>query len=112
MPSAAQSMTTTTALTERIEALMQELAAIPDPTAQTAAEELVSALLEMYGQGLAQMLTLIASSNATGSALIDALAQDELVDALLLLHGLHPLSLEEQSRRYSESYNHNYKHMV
>lgn len=96
MPSAAQSTTTTTALTERIEALMQELAALPDPTAQTAAEELVSALLEMYGQGLAQMLTLIASSNATGSALIDALAQDELVDALLLLHGLHPLSLEER----------------
>src|SRR5690349_15730538 len=96
MPSVAQSTTTATALADRIEALMQQLAAIPDPTAQTAAEELVRALLEMYGQGLAQRLTLIASSDATGSALISALAQDELVGALLLLHGLHPLSLEER----------------
>jgi Fe-S cluster biogenesis protein NfuA len=96
MPSAAQSTTTATALTDRIEALMQQLATIPDPTAQNAAEELVSALLELYGQGLAHMLTLIANSDAASSALIDVLAQDELVGALLLLHGLHPLSLEER----------------
>src|SRR2546429_466079 len=39
----------------RIETLVQEVAAFPDPRARATAEELVQALLTMYGEGLARL---------------------------------------------------------
>ena len=64
---------------------------------QNTARELVQALLDLHGTGLERTLELIDQSGAPGQAIIDTLIQDELVsDALLMLHGLHPLSLNER----------------
>jgi Fe-S cluster biogenesis protein NfuA len=78
----------------RIEALIQEIAEFPDPHARATTEELVQALVDLYGEGLARMLELIARSAAQGSALIEEVARDDLVGSLLLLHGLHPVAIE------------------
>ncbi len=78
----------------RIETLVQEVAAFPDPRARATAEELVQALLEMYGEGLARLLEITAETEASGLALIDTFASDELLSSLFLLHGLHPLDIE------------------
>jgi Fe-S cluster biogenesis protein NfuA len=78
----------------RIEALIQEIAEFPDPRARATTEELVQALVDMYGEGLARMLEMIAQSEAPGSALIAEFAHDDLVGSLLLLHGLHPVAIE------------------
>ena len=79
---------------ERIETLIQEVAAFHDPHARAITEELVQALLNMYGEGLARMLELTADSEASGLALIDTFANDELLSSLFLLHGLHPVDIE------------------
>ncbi len=83
----------------RIDTLVQQIAAISDPAARTQVEELVCALLELYGDGLARMLELAAAVPEPGDRLIEAFANDDLVGALLLLHGLHPLDVETRVRR-------------
>jgi len=80
----------------RIEELLQTVAGFSDPQVRATTDELIQILLDMYGQGLARLLALIAQATTTGQSLIETLANDELVGALLLLHGLHPLPLEER----------------
>ncbi len=79
---------------ERIEMLIQEVAAFHDPHVRATAEELVQALLNMYGEGLARLLELTAETEASGLALINTFASDELLSSLFLLHGLHPIDIE------------------
>lgn len=78
----------------RIETLVKDVAEFTDPHARATAEELVQVLLDMYGEGLARLLELTAETEASGLALIDTFANDELLSSLFLLHGLHPLDIE------------------
>src|SRR5437868_11549909 len=78
----------------RIETLVEEVATFPDPRVRATATELVQALLDMYGEGLARLLELTAETEASGLALIDTFASDDLLSSLFLLHGLHPLDIE------------------
>lgn len=81
-------------LAARIDTLVQEVAAFPDPQARATAEELVQALLDMYGEGLARLLEITAHTEASGLELIDTFASDDLLGSLFMLHGLHPLDIE------------------
>jgi Fe-S cluster biogenesis protein NfuA/nitrite reductase/ring-hydroxylating ferredoxin subunit len=76
----------------RVEGLLGELESLGDPAARDVALETVQALLELYGAGLKRILDGVGESQAA------ALASDELVEHLLLLHGLHPVSVEERVR--------------
>jgi Fe-S cluster biogenesis protein NfuA/nitrite reductase/ring-hydroxylating ferredoxin subunit len=76
----------------RVEGLLGELESIADPAARDVALETVQALLELYGAGLERIVDRVGAPQAT------ALASDELVGHLLLLHGLHPISVEERVR--------------
>lgn len=80
----------------RVEELLDEVEALPDTRAAAKATELVQALLELYGEGLARLLAHAAEAGATG--LSGAVAEDELVSHLLLLHDLHPVPLQERVR--------------
>lgn len=79
---------------ERIETLIQDVAAFPDPHARDVTQELVQALLDMYGDGLARILDLTMQKEAPGSNLVMAFGNDDLVASLFLLHDLHPIDLE------------------
>ncbi|MGI8594774.1 MAG: NifU family protein [Solirubrobacteraceae bacterium] len=94
----------------RIETLLEEVEALSDPVAQEKATEVVSALLDLYGEGLARMVAQVAERDDDGE-LAQALSDDDLVSHLLLLHGLHPVPLEtrvgealEGVRPYLESH--------
>lgn len=78
----------------RIETLLQEVATFPDAQARATTEELIQALLDMYGEGLARILELTEQMVARDTGLIEALADDDLVASLFMLHDLHPRSLE------------------
>lgn len=73
-----------------VEGLLDELESLPDPAARDVALEAVQAVLQLYGAGLQRIVARLGTGPAT------ALAQDELVEHLLLLHGLHPVSVEER----------------
>jgi hypothetical protein len=70
----------------RVEELLDRLAA-QDPAAAATAEELVRALMEFYGAGLARAVALL--SGRSGAPL-GALLDDEVTAGLLVLHDLHP----------------------
>jgi Fe-S cluster biogenesis protein NfuA len=77
-----------------LDALIREAERFPDPTVQAHTRELVRALLDWHGEGLEKILAHVAGTGEAGLVTIDALARDELVGGLLLLHGLHPLDVE------------------
>jgi hypothetical protein len=78
----------------RVEALLNELETLPDPAAQSKGIEAVRVLLDIYGEGLARVMNVIAQQG--NQALAEAVAEDELVSHLLLLHGLHPIDVESR----------------
>lgn len=78
----------------RIEALVQEVASFTDPHTHAITEELIQALLDMYGDGLARLLEITASADTAGVTLINTFAHDDLLSSLFVLHGLHPLDIE------------------
>jgi Fe-S cluster biogenesis protein NfuA len=75
-------------LVGRVEGLLDEIDALPQSQKVV---EVVQALVEMYGEGLARIMEM-----ADGTR--DAFADDELVAHLLLLHDLHPVPVEERVR--------------
>jgi Fe-S cluster biogenesis protein NfuA len=69
--------------------LLDELAA--DPAAHEVGEDLVRVLMQFYGAGLAQIVSIVRL--ASGDTLLHRMAADPLVAALLTLHDLHPVEL-------------------
>ncbi len=83
-------------LVERVEGLLGAVEALPDAQGRETALAAVQALVELYGAGL-ERLVAHAAENDDGT-LARAVAGDELVSHLLLVHDLHPLALEERVR--------------
>jgi Fe-S cluster biogenesis protein NfuA len=81
---------------ERVEALLEELDSVPDRPARETATALVRALVDLYGDALARIVGHVAERD--DGTLADALARDEAVAPLLMLHGLHPVPLESRVR--------------
>ena len=96
---------------ERVESLIGELHAVPDPRVGAAAEELVRTLVDLYGEGLAHVMHIAANSaNSADSAksadfgddgggILGQLIADPLVASLLLVHDLHPLDVDTRIQR-------------
>jgi Fe-S cluster biogenesis protein NfuA/nitrite reductase/ring-hydroxylating ferredoxin subunit len=80
----------------RVESLLGDLDALPDAAARETATEAMQALLDLYGEGLGRIVDVVAERD--DGSLAEALADDELVAHLLLLHGLHPVPVEERVR--------------
>jgi Fe-S cluster biogenesis protein NfuA len=78
---------------DRIEQALDELHSTADPRTINLAEELLRLVSELYGAGFARAVEL-AREHAPG--LLAAFVEDELVASLLLVHGLHPESLERR----------------
>ncbi len=85
----------------QVEDLLEQLEGLPDPAARETATEVVQALLDLYGNGLGRIVDVVAERD--DGTLAEALADDELVAHLLLVHGLHPVSVEERVRGALES---------
>jgi Fe-S cluster biogenesis protein NfuA/nitrite reductase/ring-hydroxylating ferredoxin subunit len=76
----------------RIEGLLEEIESLGDPVAAGKATDTVQALLELYGEGLGRILGRLSEADAR------AVAADELVGHLLVVHGLHPVDVEVRVR--------------
>ncbi|HEX7360160.1 MAG TPA: DUF5947 family protein [Bryobacteraceae bacterium] len=78
---------------EKIEELVRQTESISDPEARGVAVDLLNATLEFHAAALERLLKI------AGKETVDRIAADELVSSLLLLHDLHPDSLETRIRR-------------
>jgi Fe-S cluster biogenesis protein NfuA/nitrite reductase/ring-hydroxylating ferredoxin subunit len=60
------------------------------------AEELVSAVVQMYGAGLERIIAALHRGGEVGEQIAAGLADDDLVAMLLLIHDLHPVPLADR----------------
>lgn len=72
---------------QRVEAL---LGSLNDESAVAIAEQIIQALVDYYGGGLARVVDIV------GPETVHELARDPLVESQLILHGLHPLTVDER----------------
>ena len=81
----------------RIGELVDRTSQIADPAARETAVDLLQAVMALHAGALGRILEIVAAS--AGPAVIEALAADELLSSVLVLHGLHPDDMETRLRR-------------
>jgi Fe-S cluster biogenesis protein NfuA len=81
---------------QRIQELVEKIGAMPDPTARRMLQECLESVLSFYGHGLERILELVDKAGPDGEKVRGALLDDPGVRGLLLIHGLHPVSLEQR----------------
>jgi Fe-S cluster biogenesis protein NfuA/nitrite reductase/ring-hydroxylating ferredoxin subunit len=77
-------------LAERVDALLDEVEASAPPALTRRVEDLVRAIVGLYGAGLERAIELAAEDPAA----VRRLADDDLVGSLMVLHDLHPDDVE------------------
>jgi Fe-S cluster biogenesis protein NfuA/nitrite reductase/ring-hydroxylating ferredoxin subunit len=83
-------------LVERVEALSEEVERLGDPRSRALAQELLGAVLELYGDGLARIVATIDEAGEAGAQIRERLASDGAVASLLLIHDLYPVPIAER----------------
>jgi hypothetical protein len=83
---------------ERLETLLLQLEGLGEARAVELARQVVQEVLDLHAAGLARVLQVVAQAQQGGAPLVAALGQEPGVANLLLLHGLHPLGLDERVR--------------
>ncbi len=98
-------------LFERVQELQEQLDARDGGPTRAIADELVSAVIAMYGLGLERIVDALQAGGEEGRRIANELGEDPLVATLLLIHDLHPVSLEtrvtealDSVRPYMESH--------
>src|ERR1700760_671904 len=94
-------------LIQRIQDLQERFQDTGDAATREVGEQLVSAVVQMYGAGLERIVELLLQPLGPpapdGRRIADALSEDELVSTLLLIHDLHPVPLEDRVRAALDS---------
>jgi Fe-S cluster biogenesis protein NfuA/nitrite reductase/ring-hydroxylating ferredoxin subunit len=83
---------------ERIEMLLDASSA-HGAMARERSEELVRLVADLYGAGLGRILDIVHDQGRLDEQVLDALAADDLVASLLLVHGLHPYDVGTRIER-------------
>jgi Fe-S cluster biogenesis protein NfuA/nitrite reductase/ring-hydroxylating ferredoxin subunit len=104
-------MTTSTAsgtdaseqLVARVQQLQDALEAAPDSATRDLAEELISSIVQLYGEGLERIIARLNTSGEAGARLAAGLTDDPLLCTLLLIHDLHPVPLADRVRAALDS---------
>jgi len=91
------------ALLERVQELQDRLDSAGDPSTRQLAEELVSAVVQMYGAGLERILERLLGGGEAGEQIAVSLTDDPFVATLLLIHDLHPVPLEARVQEALDS---------
>jgi hypothetical protein len=81
---------------DRIARLLADAEAACGPVAWPRVESAITALVELYGEGISRMLARARQVARSSGELDELIADDEIVSSLLLLHDLHPVPVEER----------------
>jgi Fe-S cluster biogenesis protein NfuA len=80
----------------RIQGLIEQVEAFPNPGARALMHECIASLLTMYGEGLGRVIELLRENDSPARDALAHLLKEPLFRSLLLIHGLHPASLKER----------------
>ena len=90
-------------LLERVQELQDRLDSVGDPATRKVADELVSAVVQMYGAGLERIIERMLAAGEAGEQIAVALTDDQYLATLLLIHDLHPVPLEARVQEALDS---------
>jgi Fe-S cluster biogenesis protein NfuA/nitrite reductase/ring-hydroxylating ferredoxin subunit len=90
-------------LVGRVEELQAALETRGESVPRGLAEELVSAVVQMYGAGLERIVRSVSEAGPQGEQIAASILDDPLVATLLLIHDLHPISLEQRVQQALDS---------
>jgi Fe-S cluster biogenesis protein NfuA/nitrite reductase/ring-hydroxylating ferredoxin subunit len=90
-------------LVRRVQELTAGLEQIANPEDRARAEELVGAVIELYGEGLTRIFAALEEGGDGSAAIEERLADDGVVASLMLIHGLFPVDLETRVREALDS---------
>jgi Fe-S cluster biogenesis protein NfuA/nitrite reductase/ring-hydroxylating ferredoxin subunit len=90
-------------LIERVQELTEEVDRLPEPRARALAQDLLGAVLELYGDGLARIVAAIDEGGEAGAEIRRRLTDDGMVASLLLIHDLYPVPIAERVEEALES---------
>jgi Fe-S cluster biogenesis protein NfuA len=88
---------------ERLDAVLWEVNHSADLATQAHAAAVVDALLDWHATALERLQARLAEAGDAGREALDACAADDVVAGMLLLHGLHPRSVEVRVRQALDS---------
>jgi Fe-S cluster biogenesis protein NfuA/nitrite reductase/ring-hydroxylating ferredoxin subunit len=83
-------------LVARVQELQERLEAAGPSPARDLAEELVSAIVQLYGEGLERIVGALHGAGEEGARIAVTLAEDRLLATLMLIHDLHPVPLADR----------------
>lgn len=95
MPAERSEAVSPEALIQRVEELTAQVEQLPDPVARRTAEDLVSAVIDMYGRGLERIVEVLDEDESAGE-IKQQIADDGIVASLMLIHDLYPVPVEER----------------
>jgi len=81
----------------QVEALIARIDQLVGSAAREDVQQVVKIVMDIHCHGLKRIIRCLKQRDPD-NAVLDALASDELVGNLLLLHGLHPSSMEQRVR--------------
>jgi len=81
---------------QSIEKLLAGIEAAADPAIRADVRELLQIVMGLHGAGIERMLELIRANAELGEAIVSKIGRDELAGSLLILYGIHPLTLEDR----------------
>lgn len=88
--------------TEKVERSLEQVNALGDDRRRAAALELMQSLMDLQGAAMARVVELLSDSGESGRTALARIADDPLICGLLVLHGVHPLRMEERVQRAIE----------
>lgn len=80
-------------LADHLESLLARLQALPEQPARAIALDVIQAIVQLYGEGLARVVERVSEDEPE---LMRRLLHDDLISHLLVLHDLHPDSLDDR----------------
>ncbi len=83
----------------KLQDLIGRVDRMPDADARALVEELLQAVMQLHGRGLRQMLEIARPPDGAEARVYAGLLNDPTLRGLLLIHDLHPASLEERMQQ-------------
>ena len=87
---------------EQIERMVERVNALKDDDARATALELMQSLMDMHGAALSRIVEVLSESGDGGRNSLAHLGSDPLVCGLMVLYGVHPLTLDQRVTRAIE----------
>ncbi|HKU26592.1 MAG TPA: NifU family protein [Candidatus Sulfotelmatobacter sp.] len=80
----------------KIEQLLQHVNTLGDEGARSSVVELMQTLMDLHGAALSRIVERLSDSGDAGRNALKKIGEDPLVCGLLVVYGIHPLSLQER----------------